>query len=138
MEQLTRDYIRACNAADAPEIAAFFMPDGTHYFPQHAKWTGASTIGANFAKVVSERGITWTVDSVVVDTARHEAVMEWTQFTMSAKQIVRGVDWLTFDPSTLRIREARCFYATNWPAEARNEQHDFDYAGRGYPTTFPP
>jgi hypothetical protein len=114
------------------------MPDATHYFPQRAKWTGASTIAENFAKVVSELGITWTVDRVLADTAHHEAVMEWTQFAVSAKQIVRGVDWLTFEPSTLRIKEARSYYASNWPADARHEQHDFDYAGRGYPTTFPP
>jgi len=137
MEETVREYIRACNAADASAIAVFFTPDATHYFPQHGKSTGASTIAQNFAKIVVDRGISWTVDKVVADVAHWEAVMEWTQFTKSSKQMVRGIDWLTFEPSTLRILEVRCYFAANWPAEARQELKDFDYAGRGYPTTFP-
>jgi hypothetical protein len=137
MESTIREYIRACNAADAAAISAFFMPEATHYFPQHAKWAGAPAIGQSFAKIVTERGISWTVDHVATDTIRYEAVMEWTQFSRPRQQIVRGIDWFAFDGPQLRIREVRCYYATNWPVESRMELQDFDYAARGYPVAFP-
>ena len=50
IEQAVTAYIRACNDGDAETIAACFCSDAVHYFPTGPKWSGASTIGANFSK----------------------------------------------------------------------------------------
>jgi methyltransferase len=131
MEKVIRDFIHACNHADA--IAACFNPGYSQ------KWSGASTIGDNFARLVRERGRCWTVDQVVVDVERHAGVLEWTSFTGQSHTIMRGVDWFVFDPQTLRIQEVRPYTAAPvQPNMARHELGDFDYAGRGYPTSRPP
>jgi ketosteroid isomerase-like protein len=61
MEQAIRIYIQACNNADASAIAACFTPEAVHYYPSRPKWSGAVTIGDNFAKLVQEGGYRWTV-----------------------------------------------------------------------------
>ena len=33
MEQHIRDYFDACNSGEPERIAAYFEPDGVHYFP---------------------------------------------------------------------------------------------------------
>jgi hypothetical protein len=80
MEQAIRTYIDACNA-DADAISRCFEPDAEHFFPAAAKWSGSKSIGANFAKVVTEKGRAWTVDQVVIDEQRALATFEWTQST---------------------------------------------------------
>jgi hypothetical protein len=51
---------------------------------------------------------------------------------------VRGVDWIVFDRATLGIAEIRAYLAApSDPGAARQEMQGFDYAARGYPTTFP-
>ena len=132
--QRIRMYIRACNDADATAIAACFCPDAVHYGPAAPKWSGAATIGSNFAKRIQELGHRWTVDQVLVDVDRCAAALEWTRFDRSDR-VVRGVDWFVFEPETLRIREVRPYFAVApRPDAARHELQDFDYAGRGYPT----
>jgi methyltransferase len=141
MEKVIREYIHACNRADANAIAACFSPEAVHYFPTgySQKWSGASTIGDNFARVVRARGRCWTVDQVLVDVERHAGVLEWTSFTGQNDSIMRGVDWFVFDPQTLRIQEVRPYTAAPvQPTMARQELGDFDYAVRGYPTSRPP
>jgi hypothetical protein len=141
IERVIEEYIRACNLADADGIAACFTPEAVHYFPAgySPKWLGASTIGANFAKVVRERKRCWTVDQVLVDAERHSGVLEWTSFTGQSDNVMRGVDWFVFDPQSLRIQEVRPYTAAPVrPDMARQELGDFDYAGRGYPTSRPP
>jgi methyltransferase len=138
MEQAIRTYINACNAADADAISACFYAEAVHYFPGLSKWAGAATIGANFAKRVADTGQWWTVDQVLTDPQRCAAVLEWTRFDPSRRQILRGVDWFVFEPGTLRIREVRPYFAVRPdPEDHRQQLLDFDYAGRGYPVNFP-
>ena len=96
IEQAVKAYIRACNDGDAETIAACFCSDAVHYFPTGPKWSGASTIGANFSKRVRELGHLWTVDKVLVDADRRAAVLEWTQFAKNGR-VLRGVDWFVFE-----------------------------------------
>ncbi len=138
MEHVIRTYIQACNDADAEAMAASFCPDAVHYFPSRLKWSGAATIGSNFAQRVREQGHGWTVDQLLIDGDRCAAALEWTRFDGQQAQIVRGVDWFVFEPQAWRIQEVRPYTAAPvQPDMARQEFLDFDYAGRGYPTTFP-
>jgi ketosteroid isomerase-like protein len=45
MEQVVRNYFRACKNADAKGVAACFCPDAVHYFPGRARLVGAEAIG---------------------------------------------------------------------------------------------
>ena len=138
MDRAIRAYIDACNAADAGAISGCFCAEAVHYFPGMPKWSGAATIGANFAKRVADTGQWWTVDQILTDAERGAAVLEWTQFDPSCRRILRGVDWFEFAPGTLRIREVRPYIAARPdPENPRQELHQFDYAGRGYPVNFP-
>ena len=138
IEQTIRKYIQACNDADSQAIAACFCSEAVHYSPWTPKWSGAATIGNNFAKVVREQGISWTVDQLLIDVDQSAAALEWTGFNRQHARIVRGVDWFVFEPHTLCIQEIRPYAAAPiHPDKPRQELLDFDYAGRGYPTTFP-
>jgi hypothetical protein len=135
MEQAIRTYIDACNAADADAIARCFESDAEHYFPTAPKWSGSKLIGTNFARIVTEKGRSWTVDQVVIDERRHAATFEWTQSDRPAR-ILRGVDWIEFVRGTLLFREIRSYFAVRSDAAAAcQELTDFDYGGRGYPAT---
>ena len=137
IEHAVRTYIQACNDADADAIAACFCADAVHYSIM-PKWSGADTIGGNFAKRVQERRLCWTVDQLLVDVDRCAATLEWTQFDRNAR-VLRGVDWFVFEPHTLQIREVRPYFAAAPnPDLTRQELRDFDYAGQGYPTNAPP
>ena len=86
IEQAVKAYIQACNDGDAETIAACFCSDAVHYFPTGPKWSGASTIGANFSKRVRDLGHLWTVDKVLVDADRRAAVLERTQFATNGQK----------------------------------------------------
>lgn len=138
MEKIIRAYIQACNDADPKAIAACFRSDAVHYFPsgdpRRTKWLGATTIASNFAKIVEEQGVSWTVDQLVIDVDRCAAVLEWTSVRERGR-LLRGVDWFIFEPQTLSVLEIRSYTAA--PIDRtlpRQELGDFDYAGRGYPT----
>jgi SnoaL-like protein len=135
LEHAVRAYIDACNDGDATVIAACFCPEAVHYIPSSPKWSGAGTIGNNFTKMVRELGYRWTVDQLLVDDDRCAVALEWSSYrNPEHTRIVRGVDWIVFDPQTLRIREIRPYIASPpHPDLARHEQKDFDYVGRGYP-----
>jgi methyltransferase len=138
IERIIRTYIDACNHGDAKAISSCFGSQAVHYFPHIPKWAGAVTIGANFAKVVQERGSYWTVDQLLVDTERRAAALEWTRFDRQHGRTLRGMDWFVFDPQSLRIGEVRPYTAAPLhPDIAHQELRDFDYAGRGYPITPP-
>jgi methyltransferase len=136
LEQIIRTYIQACNDADAEAIAACFCPDAIHYSPWNPRWSGAVTIGNNFAKMVRELGYCWTVDQLLVDADRCAAALEWSSFRdREHSRIVRGVDWFVFEPETFLIREVRPYLASPVHKDiARHELQDFDYGRRGYPT----
>jgi uncharacterized protein (TIGR02246 family) len=135
IEEVIRTYIQACNAGDAEAIAACFCPDAVHYSPWFPKWVGSAAIGEHFATMVRERNASWTVDQLLTDVDRGAAALEWTVFNLPQPgRIVRGVDWFVFDLQTVRIREIRPYAAAPIdPDVLRQEQQDFDYAGRGYP-----
>src|SRR5271169_1167647 len=133
IEHAVRTYIQACNDADADAIAACFSTDAVHYFPGIPKWSSAALIGGNFVQRVQQLGQRWTVDQLLVDVGRCAATLEWTQFDRNGRGL-RGVDWIVFEPRTIRIREVRPYVAAWRPDLARLELQDFDYAGRGYPT----
>ena len=143
MEHVIRTYIQACNDADAEAIAACFCADAVHYFPApFGKCAGAAPIGSHFATRVREYGMCWTVDQLITDADRCAATLEWTEFIRHPAPIVRrGVDWSVFEPQTWCMQEVRSYTALPLvPVHAdmaRQELQDFDYAGRGYPTTFP-
>jgi SnoaL-like protein len=138
IEQVVRGYIQACNEADRGAIAACFMVNAIHYRPGLPKWSGAGAIAGYFAKRVAESGQWWTVDQILTDADRSQAVLEWTRFDPQQRQIVRGIDWFVFDQQTFLIREVRPYFAVvPSPDVMRHEHNDFDYAGRGYPVDFP-
>jgi methyltransferase len=138
MEQVIRTYIQACNDANAEAIGACFSAEAVHYSPWSPKWVGGAKIGSNFAKLVREEGVSWTVDQLLVDVDQSAAALEWTGFNRQHARIVRGVDWFVFEPETFLIQEIRPYVAAPiHPDIARQELQEFDYAGRGYPTTFP-
>ena len=110
IEQAVKAYIRACNDGDAETIAACFCSEAVHYFPTGPKWSGASTIGANFSKRVRELGHFWTVDTVVVDVDRRAAALVWTQFAKNGR-VLRGIDWFVFEAGSFRIQEIRAYAA---------------------------
>ncbi len=138
MEQVMRTYFQACNEADAAAIAACFCPEATHYLlPPLRSWSGAATISSNLVQIVREQGRYWTVDQLLTDADRGAAILEWTSFNPQQGRIARGVDWFVFEPQTWRIQEVRSYTAAPiHPDMVRQEFVDFDYAGRGYPTTF--
>jgi len=85
--------------------------------------------------LVREGGYRWTIDELLVDVERGGAALEWTILSRQPGWLGRGVDWLVFEPRTLRLREVRPYYAAPFrPDVAHQEQLDFDYPGRGYPT----
>jgi SnoaL-like domain len=134
IEHVIRAYVRALNDAYADGIAACFSQDAVHYFPAAPKISGATALGVHFANLVREREICWTVDQMLVDVDRSEAVLEWTRFDHKGPRYLRGVDWFVFEPETFQIREVRCYLAAaSNPDLARQELRGFDYPRRGYP-----
>src|SRR5262249_17086813 len=78
MEDVIRTYVKALNDADDDGIAACFCQEAVHYFANIPKVTGAATLARFFADSVRKQGISWTVDQMVIDAGRYEAVLEWT------------------------------------------------------------
>ncbi|PVZ12012.1 nuclear transport factor 2 family protein [Actinomycetospora cinnamomea] len=136
LEATVRGYMDACTAGDADTVAAHLAPEAVHYFPPDmydGPWRGARTIAQRWATAVRERGSSWTVDAIVVDEPRRQAVCEWTHHKGSLGVILRGAEWYEFDGDGF-ITEIRAYYASpQAPDLARLELGGFDYAGRGYP-----
>jgi len=141
MEQLIRRYYDGCNEGDADKIAACFTPDAVHYFPPgmpHAPFRGAATIAERWCHAVQKFAAWWTIDRLLVDPAKAEGVLEWSNFTSKHNAVVRGTEWVAFDRESGLIREIRAYYPAATPAGlTRFELEGFDYAGRGYPTVSP-
>jgi SnoaL-like domain len=133
IENAIRTYVKALNDADDDGIAACFCQDAVHYFASIPKVTGAATLGAYFADSVRKSGISWTVDQMVIDVDRYEAVLEWTRFDPTGPRHTRGMDWFVFEPLTLQFREVRCYGGKGSPDPVHQELQGFDYPGRGYP-----
>jgi hypothetical protein len=142
LEATIREYFDACNEANAEKISACFEPDGVHYFPGGAPqgtFVGAQAIAAGWVTAVRNLGSVWTIDRMIVDAARLEAVIEWTHFKPKQGVHLRGDEWYIFSRKGL-IREIRAYYACP-PAAAEPRNHElgnYDYRGRGYPLKPPP
>ena len=141
LETTIRDYFAACNAADADRIASYFEPDGVHYFPAGAPqgtFAGAQVIAAGWVNAVRNLGSVWTIDRMIIDAPRLEAVIEWTHFKPKQGVFLRGDEWYVFSPRGL-ISEIRAYYSCPpTPGAPRtHEIGDFDYRGRGDPMTPP-
>ena len=144
-ERTIRDYFDACTAGDARVIASFFAPDAVHYFPDgdtypdgspQRAFRGADAIGHGFGdRFGGEFRTRWTVDHVIVDAERREAVIEWSNFkpAVSPEARLRGAEFYRFDAAG-KIVEIRAYYACPPGGPGRPyELGEFDYAGRGYP-----
>ncbi len=142
LEATIRRYFDGCNEADADKITGCMEPDAVHYFPAGAPqgtFVGAQAIATGWQRAVANLGSIWTIDRVLVDAAKLEAVIEWTHFKPKQSLYLRGDEWYLFSPAGL-IREIRAYYACpTTPQPARtHELGDFAYAARGYPLEPPP
>jgi hypothetical protein len=133
-------YFAACNSGDVDKIAAYFEPDGVHYFPPGmyaGPFRGARTIGERWHAAVDSGGSYWTVDQVITDPPTRRAVIEWTHFKRKAGVMLRGDEWYKFSERGL-IEEIRAYYASPQDPSLRVlEIAGYDYAGRGYPMSAP-
>lgn len=142
MERLIRKYFDGCNEADVPKMVGCFVPEAVHYFPPgmyEGPFRGAQKIAERWAEAVRNLGSYWTVDRILVDPDRYEAVIEWSHFKTKKNTILRGDEWYVFDPESGLITEIRAYYASpQSPDLDRLELGGFDYAGLGYPSAPPP
>src|ERR1700733_6717391 len=106
-------YYAACDARDPVRISAFFTADAVHYFPagdtfpdgtEQSAFVGAGAIGRGFSKGFEGSGRAyWKLDRLLVDEARREAVIEWSNFKPGLGEQVRlrGSEWYLFDDAGL-------------------------------------
>ena len=137
LEATIREYFDGCNEADADKIIGCMEPDAVHYFPDgspQGTFKGARSLADGWVAAVQKLGSIWTIDRVIVDAPRLEAVIEWTHFKPKAGVYLRGDEWYIFSERGL-IREIRAYYACPAAAPAARDHFlgDFDYKGRGYP-----
>ena len=136
MERTIRAYFDACNRADRAGIMSFFVPEGTHYFPEGSPFgvlRGAEAIADGWVSCVADLGSHWSVDNFVGDPDSGQAVIEWTHVKRKQGLILRGDEWYRFDDKG-KILEIRAYYAS--PTHDGVTEHrigGFDYMGRGYP-----
>ena len=136
MEALIRMYFDGCNEADSNKMTACFTPNAVHYFPPgmyDGPWHSAQTIAEKWQAAVATIGSYWTIDSIVTDALRNEAVIEWTHFKTKDGTVLRGAEWYAFDEDTGLIKELRAYYASPQAKDLKNlELVGYDYEGRGY------
>ena len=142
MEQLVRTYFEGCNEADAAKMMSCFTPDVVHYFPPDmydGPWRGAETIAGKWQAAVSNLGSYWTIDQIVLDPDKDQAVIEWTHFKTKRGTVLRGAEWYVFDDESGLIKELRAYYASPQAKDLdRLELAGLDYEGRGYALSPPP
>lgn len=140
LEATIRTYFDGCNEADTQKMMACMEPDAVHYFPAGAPqgtFFGAKAIADGWVKAVQTLGSIWTIDRVLVDASKLEAVIEWTHFKPKAGVHLRGDEWYIFSKAGL-IREIKAYYACPSAVPARSHDiGDFDYAAKGYPMVPP-
>jgi ketosteroid isomerase-like protein len=141
LESLLRAYFDACNAGDAKTIAACLAQGAVHYFPaneRYGPWRGVKAIADGWSAVQKQSKAVWTIDALLVDCHKAEAVVEWTQFRAKSGKRLRGVDWYVFDAVSGLIAEVRAYYAADeHRGQNAHELGGYDYAKRGYPTALP-
>lgn len=142
LEATIRTYFDGCNQADGKKMVSCMEPEAVHYFPDGAPqgtFFGAQAIADGWIAAVANLGSIWTIDRVLVDASRLEAVIEWTHFKPKAGVYLRGDEWYIFSERGL-IREIRAYYAcpTSTDPVRSHFLGDVDYEGRGYPMEPPP
>ena len=141
MEALMREYYDGCNAADREKITGCFTPDAVHYFPPgmyEGPFRGAAKIAERWCAAVAKVGSYWTIDALLIDADKAEAVIEWTHFKTCQGTVLRGAEWVVFDRETGLMREIRAYYASPQATELeRLELGGFDYERRGYELVSP-
>jgi len=142
MDQIIRKYFDGCNEADIDKMVSCFTPDAVHYFPPgmyEGPFRGARTIAEKWRAAVQNLGSYWSVDRLLIEPLRYEAVMEWTHYKTKQNTILRGIEWYEFDEATGLIKEIRAYYASPQASDLpRLELGGFDYEGRKYPMSPPP
>jgi hypothetical protein len=140
LEATIREYFDGCNEANVDKITRCMEPDAVHFFPDGAPpgpFRGADAIAAGWLGAVEKLGSIWTIDRVLIDASRLEAVIEWTHFKTKAGIYLRGDEWYVFSDNGL-IQEIRAYYACPPGAEPRShELGGFDYQAGGYPRSAP-
>lgn len=137
LEATIREYFDGCNEASEEKIMGCMEDHAVHYFPAGAPqgtFSGARAIARGWVNAVQKLGSIWTIDRVIVDAAKREAVIEWTHFKPNVGVYLRGDEWYIFSERGL-ITEIRAYYACPAIADPvqNHELGDVDYAGRGYP-----
>jgi len=142
LEATIREYFDGCNEADVEKITGCMVDDAVHYFPAGAPqgtFVGARAIAEGWVRAVQNFGSVWTVDRVIADPAKLEAVIEWTHFKPKLGVFLRGDEWYVFSEDGL-IKEIRAYYAcpTATDPVRTHELGDFKYESLGYPMSPPP
>lgn len=136
MEAVMREYYDGCNEADREKIVRCFTPDAVHYFPPgmyEGPFWGAEKLAERWQQAVEKFGSYWTIDALLVDADKAEAVIEWTHFKTYQGTVLRGAEWVVFDRETGLMREIRAYYASPQATDLeRLELEGFDYEQRGY------
>lgn len=142
LEATIREYFDGCNEASIEKMTGTMEPEAVHYFPDGAPqgtFFGAIAIAEGWVNAVENLGSIWTIDRVLVDAGKLEAVIEWTHFKPKAGVYLRGDEWYIFSDKGL-IREIRAYYAcpTSTDPVRSHMLGDFEYEKRGYPMEPPP
>jgi len=142
LEATIREYFDGCNEASIEKITGCMVDDAVHYFPAGAPqgtFFGARVIAEGWVSAVEKLGSIWTIDRILVDASRLEAVIEWTHFKPKVGVYLRGDEWYIFSKEGL-IKEIRAYYAcpTATDPVRTHEIGDLDYEALGYPMSPPP
>ncbi len=136
MEAVMREYYDGCNEANREKIMRCFTPDAVHYFPPgmyEGPFRGGEKIAERWCDAVNKVGSYWTIDALLVDADKAEAVIEWTHFKTGQGTVLRGAEWVVFDKASGLMREIRAYYASPQAADIKRlELAGFDYKQRGY------
>jgi len=135
IEQIIKTYFEGCNEANFDKMVACFNPSAIHYFPPDmydGPWRGADTIANRWIATVEKLGSYWTIDNLVIDTHKNEAVIEWTHFKTKLGVTLRGAEWYIFDDDTELIKELWAYYASPQDKTLKKlEIYGMDYKKRG-------
>jgi hypothetical protein len=141
MEKTIRKYFEGCNESSYDKMVSCFIPNAVHYFPPDmydGPWKGASKIANGWIEAVKNIGSYWTIDNLIVDPEKDEAVIEWTHFKTKSGITIRGAEWYLFDKKSGLIKELWAYYASPQDKQLKNlELKGMDYTGRGFPKSPP-
>ena len=141
MEALMREYYDGCNEADKEKIMRCFTFDAIHYFPPgmyEGPFRGSEKIAERWCTAVEKSGSYWTIDALLIDSQKGEAVIEWTHFKTEQGTVLRGAEWVVFDEDSGLMREIRAYYASPQATDLKRlELGGFDYEQRGYEMVSP-